>query len=731
MIRQLFFLFVFTILNIPRVYAQDDVELFSYWEYHSDVQNSIYKHFAREAFRQLDERKELVNDLKTKEDWLGRQSEVKQKFSEIVGEFPQKTPLNPQVTGVLKRDGYRIEKIIYESRPGYYVTSALYIPQGVKKNAPTIFYTCGHSREGFRASTYQHIIINLVKKGFVVFTIDPMGQGERYEYWDENKKASIYPIPDHEHSYAGAQCIMAGYSTANNFIWDIVRGVDYLLTRKEVDVTRIGMTGRSGGGNTTAYLGALDDRILATAPECYITSYEHLYKSIGPQCAEQNLYEMIKDGLDHADFLVARAPKPTMVISTTRDFFSIQGTRDSYQEASRMYKALGAEGKLTMVEDDSIHKSTRNNREAMYAFFQRELQNPGSDEDLQVDVPAPEELIVTTTGQLVTTFPKSETVYSLNKIRVQKEQDKLKASRQNMTLHLKNLPEAVSKHTGIDMPKTFGEAVFSGRYNKPGYKLEKYLIPGSGDYMLPIALYQPINHSNNKVVLLADTQGMHHAANETAMVQELVEAGFAVLLFDLPGIGSMGPGYLKGDSYIGDVSYNQWFAGSLAGQYAVTLRAEDIMRISYFIRLRFAQDIQLSVLVDGPLAGEVLHAALFDLSLDNIVLMNSFLSFAELAATHNYNPAFVPFSVPGAIKHYDLPDLMAGLSPRNLLIVNPVSADGSPSDTSVVQECLEFPSKVFDLQRDGVLDLMENLDSMTTQKQVVKWLRSVPNMTKF
>lgn len=731
MIRIAFFLIVSVLMRVPVLRAQDDVDLFSYWEYYSDAQNSLNKHFAKEAFRQLDERKELVNELKTREDWLDRQSDVRQKFSEIVGEFPQKTPLNPQVTGVLKRDGYRIEKIIYESRPGYYVTSALYIPQGVKKNAPTIFYTCGHSREGFRAPIYQHIIINLVKKGFVVFTIDPMGQGERYEYWDDDKNASIYPIPDHEHSYAGAQCMISGYSTASNFIWDIMRGVDYMLTRKEIDPNRIGMTGRSGGGNTTAYLGALDDRILATAPECYISSYEHLYKSIGPQCAEQNLYEMVEAGLDHADFLVARAPKPTMVISTTRDFFSIQGTRNSYKEASRMYKALGAEEKLKTVEDDSIHKSTLKNREAMYAFFQRELQNPGSPEDLQVDVPSPEELRVTATGQLVTAFSHSETVYSLNAKKVKEQNDKLQLSRLNTTQHLEKLRDVVGKHTGIDKPKTFGEPAFSGRYNKSGYTLEKYLVPGSGDYMLPVALFQPTSDLPKGAVLIADTKGMNHAVNESSMVHDLIHAGLAVLIFDLPGIGSMGPGYLKGDSYIGNTSYNQWFAGSLAGQFAVTLRAQDIMRISYFARQHLAEDIKLSVLADGPIAGEVLHAAIFDSSLDNIVLMNGFLSFAELASARDYNPAFVPFSVPGVIEHYDLPDLMAVLNPKNLLIVNPVAADGSPGDQTVIQNHLGFPSKVFDTQSVGTLDLKENLNGENITKEVVSWLSDRLNQTKF
>jgi hypothetical protein len=386
-----FSLYIFSLLILfPRIlWSQDDVNLFDYWKYYSDVENSLYKHFCNEAFEQLDARKAEIKKLKTKGDWLNRQSKVRKKLSEIIGPFPVRTPLNARITGVIDRDDYRIELLLYESMPGYFVNGAIYIPKRLKGKAPAVFYACGHSVEGFKVGIYQYIMINLVKKGFVVLTIDPMGQGERYQYWDPETGKPRFPIPDHEHSYAGAQCLLSGYSTARYFIWDMIRGIDYLETRKEVDATRIGMTGRSGGGNLTAYLGAVDDRVLAAAPECYITGYEYIYKSIGPQCAEQNLYGMIGSGLDHAGFIEARAPKPTMIIGTTRDFFSMQGTRESYAEAKGMYETVGAGELLSFVTDDTVHRSTKKNREAMYAFFQKYLDNPGSPEDVEVEVPDP------------------------------------------------------------------------------------------------------------------------------------------------------------------------------------------------------------------------------------------------------------------------------------------------------------------------------------------------------
>ncbi len=713
---------VLLMLSFIPAQAQDDVDLFGFWQYYSDIENSLYKHFCTLATEKLESRERKICGLQTKTDWLERQSFVRKKLSDIIGPFPEKTPLNAMVTGIIIKDGYRIEKTIYESVPGYYVTGALYVPDGIKEKAPAIFYACGHSVDGFRAGMYQHICINLAKKGFVVLTIDPMGQGERYEYWDVVKGSPRFPIPDHEHSYAGAQCLISGYSIARYFIWDVIRGIDYLLTREEVDPGRIGMTGRSGGGNLTAYVGAVDDRLLATAPECYITGYEQIYKSIGPQCAEQNLYRMIAEGLDHADFIQARAPRPTMVITTTRDIFSIQGARDSYAESGKMYDALGAPDKLIMLEDDTVHRSTRKNREAMYAFFQKYLGHPGSPEDVHVEVLDPEDLRVTRTGQVRSSF-QGESVFSLNGSVIRDRMGTLEKSRSDHFPHLERIPAVAARLSGYVHPDSFGEPVFSGRYVNPDYRLEKYLVAGSGDYVLPLVLFRPDRQMKDKAIVILDASGMEHAANQLALTRELVAAGYPVLLADLPGIGCMGPGYLKGDSYIDSISYNQWFAAVLAGKSNVGLRAQDIVRIIHFVKDNLKDLSGISAISTGPLGSELLHAATFGENISAICLVDPFLSFAEIAGTRFYQPAFIPFTVAGAAGEYDLADLLAGFCPRNVLVINPLSADGLPADEGKAWENMLFPAKVY--SDNGVSGKFELTVGMTGEKvleKILSWL---------
>ncbi len=682
-----------------RSIAQDNVSLFNYWKYCSDAENSLYKHLCSRAFDQLSQRTAEVGKLQSKEEWMQRQAQVREKLLRLIGPFPQRTPLNARVTEVIKTKNYRVEKVIFESLPGYYVTSALFIPSKIRGKAPAILYACGHTAEGFRSDVYQHVIINLVMKGFVVFAFDPVGQGERLQYFDQETGKPRFGST-HEHSYPGAQCYISGYSPTKYFIWDAVRAIDYLVTRKEVDPLRIGMTGRSGGGTQTAYAAAIDDRILAAAPECFITSMKMVLKTIGPQDAEQNLFHMIKEGLDHADLLEVRAPKPTLIISTTRDFFSIQGARDTYREARKSYRALGFEGHIMMSEDDDGHASTKKNREAMYAFFQRYLDNPGDSADLDVEIFDPEELWVTETGQLSTTL-KGETIFSLNKKIVQNQAEVLKASRLHIEQYLEKVPESVLEICGFEYPRQFGKAIFSGRYVKDDYILEKFLIPGSGDYMLPIALFKPSKNMVKEIVLIMDEQGMEYAANHDSLFLSLLRLGYPVLLFDLPGIGQLGPGYLKGDAYIDNISYNQWFAGNMTGKSIVGLRAEDIVRVVHFAHNYGGESITVSALAHGILGSVLLHAAVFEPEIKKIGLIRPFLSFEDIAITRDYKPAYIPSTVAGALNKYDLPDLIAVLCPRKVMVVNPVLADGSEAATFKIKEQLTFPLKVFSSKNAG------------------------------
>ena len=178
------------------------------WLQYSDISNSLYHHLTGEAYRMLERRAEKINQLQDINDWRKRQDEVRQILWDIIGPFPVKTPLNAKITSTVKKIGYKVENIIYESLPGFYVTSSLFIPDKIKKPAPAILFCSGHSHGAYRLESYQLPLLNLVKKGFIVLAIDPVSQGERLQYFDPEKGESMIGSSTKEHSYPAVQVFL-------------------------------------------------------------------------------------------------------------------------------------------------------------------------------------------------------------------------------------------------------------------------------------------------------------------------------------------------------------------------------------------------------------------------------------------------------------------------------------------------------------------------------------------
>src|SRR5262249_15437824 len=315
-----------------------------------------------ELQRHLAARRAEVNRLRTPEDIRKRQQALRQRFIDALGGFPERTPLSPRVVGVIRGKGYTIEKVIYQSRPDHHITANFYLPEA-KSPVPAVLMPIGHSANGKAADYVQRGAILLAQNGIAVLAYDPIGQGQRRPPLRAGKP--LLPQSTSEHTMAGIGALLVGRNTASYRVWDGIRSLDYLASRPEVDAKKLGCTGCSGGGTLTSYLMALDDRILAAAPSCYITSLERLFATRGPQDAEQNIPGQVAFGMEHADYLTMRGPRPTLICAATRDFFDIQGTWASFREAKRIYGLLGHAERIDLVESDSGHGFPRAQREAM------------------------------------------------------------------------------------------------------------------------------------------------------------------------------------------------------------------------------------------------------------------------------------------------------------------------------------------------------------------------------
>ncbi|MEO6188923.1 MAG: alpha/beta hydrolase family protein [Ginsengibacter sp.] len=716
--RSLFFLLLCAV-QTTSLKAQDDLTVIQKWIHFSDASNSLYHHLAGQAFGMLDKRTASIARLNSLPEWQKRQQQIRTTLLDIVGPFPARTPLNARVVNEVVKDGYKVQNIIYESQPGFFVTSALFIPDGIKEGskAPAIIYCSGHSLDGYRNPVYQHVILNLVKKGFVVFGFDPVGQGERLEYDDFQTWKSVADV---EHSYPGVQAFINGASQAGYMTWDGIRAVDYLLTRKEVDGKRIGLTGRSGGGTQTAYIGAMDDRIKALAPENYITNFTRLIQTVGPQDGEQDLFNGIAHGIDMADFLLVQAPKPILMITTTRDMFSIQGARETAKEVSRIYKAYGKQENFRMTTDDAPHASTKKNRESMYAFFQKSLNNPGDSSDAEVNILTPKELQVTETGQVSTSL-KGETVFSLNRKAAERLVYKLQSSRKNFTEHTNNVLASAKKLSGYQQPKLASEPVFTGRFQKDGYVIEKYFIKGGDDYVIPYLLMKPAN-SNHKALLYLHPSGKAKEASPGGEIEWFVKKGFTVLAPDLLGTGEMGPGEFRGDSYIGEVSYNISFLSTLIGKSIVGIQAGDAVKLVNLLKKE--TDIQeIYGLAHNEMSAVLLHAAAFDPDIKRVALIEPYASYRSILMTRLYNPAFVFSTVPGSMQAYDLPDLAATIAPRKLLMFGVTDGAGNKDDENIREDLRVITDGYKKQKADSQLNIAPATLSTTIRDIYEDWIK--------
>lgn len=611
----------------------------------------LYAHLLAEAQKHFDARRKAVAALKTPDDVRRRQEALRAKFIEAIGGFPAKTPLNGRVVGTLERGDYRVEKVIYESRPNHHVTAALYLPRGTGP-FPGVIMPMGHSSNGKAADYAQRGSILLAKNGIACLCYDPIGQGERMQLLGAGGKPVIQGTT--EHTQVGIGALLVGRSTASYRIWDGIRSLDYLASRPEIDPKRLGCTGCSGGGTLTSYLMALDDRILAAAPSCYVTTLERLFATIGPQDGEQNIPGQVAFGMEHPDYLTMRAPRPTLLATATQDFFDIKGSWDAFRESKLIYGLLGHGERVELVEYDTKHGYPRPQRESIVRFMRRRLLGI-DDAIVEPDFPIEKDadLQCTETGQVLSSL-KGVSAFDLN---VEREKE-LAAKR--TALRREELLEEVRRL--IALPATSPDTLTRVRAaqetvvrkDKEVTMLQFEVEPG---VRIPALWLKPgLAHP----VLYADGDGKAKALQGSKEESD-------VIALDPRGMGETAGSEFK------DAFLSMHLARPLLGQ-----RVHDILSIA---EAKWAGGIHGV----GSAAPAALHAAALDPRLRAVTLEGGLVSWSSVVRT--------PLSkdqlgnvVPGALKVYDLPDLAASLAPRPLTIRAAVDPQGKPLTQAQMEE---------------------------------------------
>ena len=244
-------------------------------------------------------------------------------------------------------------------------------PRESTTRPPCVLGACGHSADGKAAPVYQAFCQRLALTGFVVLIYDPANQGERDQYALLTDRAATASCTS-AHNMMGKQLELFGDSFGSWRVWDGIRALDYMLSRPEVDSSRVGLTGNSGGGTMTTWLWPLDDRLTMAAPSCFVTTFLHNLENELPADSEQYPVGALAAGLDMADFMIARAPEPALVLGQRYCFFDRRGHQEACDDLQRFYSLVGApDGNLGCFRGDYPHGFFPDNQEAMVRFFAR------------------------------------------------------------------------------------------------------------------------------------------------------------------------------------------------------------------------------------------------------------------------------------------------------------------------------------------------------------------------
>jgi dienelactone hydrolase len=599
------------------------------------------------AWREDEARMRVWDGIRTEQDLLRVRKEIRQKLLTMLGGLPTtRTPLHPRVTGRIAMDGFHIEKLIYESLPGVYVTALLYVPDdpnsGEPRKHPAILVPAGHAENG--KAHYQALCQRLVQRGYVVISWDPVGQGERSQFWDAKAGKSRYNRICAEHAVLGNLAYLASTNLARWEIWDGLRAFDYLLTRPEVDAERINITGTSGGGFQAMYIAALEPRIKVAAVSCYITSlpmriHNRIFKDPDSD-PEQDLYGMISNGVDHAGLLLLMYPRPVFVAAATLDFFPIEGVHKTFQEVSRLYRRFGHADRIAMAEGYHGHQYSDENQKAAFEFLDHfnqlpEKQTLASAKDLDEKT-----VQCTRTGQVMLDFEDARSLMDLIRDYYTEHQTRLAESIRQLYL-ASNYPGIatwnISQYSGIAPAKSEIAWESAGTSIFEDTSIDRYILRHSGNLVMPL-LHIHRTGSQSRRWLLWFSKNGKATADDWPVLRKYLGAGFDIISFDFRGLGETRMPYKavsEDDPSFAQLDFDRAYVNPLSSVLADYVYNSLLTGRPYFLEM--IEDAEIAI----RFSQLRLHAVLFSVASDQegLTLANA---IAETL------PAVEPTPHPGA-----------------------------------------------------------------------------------
>ncbi|MBM3971263.1 MAG: acetylxylan esterase [Planctomycetes bacterium] len=600
-------------------------------------------------------------------EWQQRRTKLRENLLKAWGGFPE-TPceLAPRKLGEIQRDGYRVEKLIFQTRSDVWMTANAYVPDKAKsEKVPAILHVHGHWAGAKQDRVVQSRCIGSVKHGFFVLVVDAFGAGERGtgkklgEYHGEMTGATLFPI---------------GLPLSGLQVYENMRAVDYLQTRPEVDGKHIGITGASGGGNQTMYAGAFDERFGCVVPTCSVGTYDSY---LGAACCMCEVVPGAVRFTEEGDVLGLAAGRGLMVTNATRDAFqfSVGEAKKSFGRVESIAKLLGKPDGVKHTIIESGHDYNQPMREAMYGWMTRHLKRTGDGSPLpdpEIKTEDPESLRCfpgESRPDDYVTIPRFAGAEARKLSANRKTSENLDAWKTEQGARLKAL-DAVLGGTGADAAKatlgvelTEGETFKLSFLSEPGIALTLLL---SGVSKTP----QPLKV--NRLAVLLDLEQSADKTLASDQAKKLLKEGWAVAVPELRAVGRFA---LPSDK-IGhapdhnSAEWSLWIGRPLLGQWAW-----DVRRALDVLSGRFAELPSEVMLVGNTTAGPIaLCAAALDLRITRAVMINSLASYVT---DEPYRNQRLGLMVPSILRDVgDIPHIAALIAPRRMTIVGGVTGGG-------------------------------------------------------
>ncbi len=618
------------------------------------------------------------------DNWRKQRVEIRKQLLAAWGGFPKTpAPLNPQKLGTIQRDGYRVEKIIFQTMPDVWMTANAYVPdrKGKKGTSPAVLCVHGHWRGAKQDPHVQARCIGLAKLGFFVLAVDAFGAGERGlgkalgEYHGEMVGATLFPI---------------GRPLSGLQVYENQRAVDYLLTRSEVDGARLGITGASGGGNQTMYAGAWDERFQAVVPVCSVGNYQAY---LGAACC---MCEVVPGALQFTEewgVLALTAPRALMVISATRDAFqfSVGEAKKSLAVVEPVFQLYEKPGNVKHAIFESPHDYNRPMREAMYGWMTLHLKGQGDGSPIsepEMKTEEPESLRCfpgETRPDDWLTIPKfaAREGHKLSEaMQVPEDLASWRKTADRIKRRLDNKVLAGTKPTTAAKPTGRGTspAQTIKFESEAGIRLSATQVLGKGP------------QKQGAVIVLSLDGAANPVDNDLSMA--IHESGRKVISLSLRATGDQAYSRDK----IGrapdhnTAEWSLWLGRPLLGQWVLDLRAT-------LNALESNGDLSkdLTVVGVGPAGMVALCAAALDSRIQQVVTVGSLASFHSDVPFENQRLGIL---APGIVRDVgDVPHLAALVAPRRLIIAGGVNGRGASLDEAALKPRFEFTHDVYSLEQ--------------------------------